>query len=373
MSRILLVGGAGYVGSVLAEELLERGYVVKILDRLYYGEDGLRDIRDRVELVVGDMRIVGPEMLEGVDALINVGGLSNDPTAEYNPHANYEMNTLAARKLAEFCKAQGVQRYIFASSCSIYDQGVGNDHNDHKDVLQDETSEVNPRATYSRSKHEAELYLLKIADGAFCPVILRTGTVYGFSPRMRYDLVVNTFVKDALSKGVLTLHYGGEMWRPLVDIRDVARAYIACLEADEDKVRGEIFNVSFQNVRISELALRVREALRQVGLQVDVRPDYSYKGVRSYRVSAQKIERVLGVHPKVTVEESVVDMVEKIRRYGYTDFDNPKYYNIRWMRLLEEAHKVIRVTGSVFEVPVTGQAEVGKVVTWRAARAGRGE
>ncbi len=346
MSKILLVGGAGYVGAVLAEELLERGYAVKVLDRLYYGQDGLRDIRDRVELIVGDMRTAGPEVLEGVDAVINIGGLSNDPTAEYNPRANYEMNTVATRTLAAFCKQQGVRRYLFASSCSIYDRGVGDDR---KDMLQDESAEVTPRAAYSRSKYEAERALLEMADRDFCPVILRKGTIYGFSPRMRYDLVVNTFVKDALSKGVLTLHYGGEMWRPLVDVRDAARAYIACLEAEEEKVRGQIFNVSFQNVRISELALRVREALRQEGVQVDIRPDYGYKGVRSYRVSALKIERTLGVRPQVTIEESVVDMVDKVRRYGYTDFDNPKYYNIRWMRLLEEAQQVIQVTGSVFE------------------------
>ncbi len=365
MNKILLVGGAGYVGSVLAAELLERGYAVKILDRLYYGEDGLKDILDRVELVVGDMRIVGPELLEGVDGVINVGGLSNDPTAEYNPQANYEMNTVSTQKLAEFCKEQGVRRYIFASTCSIYDRGVGDDE---KDMLQDESSEVNPRAAYARSKYEAERYLLEMADDDFCPVILRKGTIYGFSPRMRYDLVVNTFVKDALSKGVLTLHYGGEMWRPLVDIRDVARAYIACLEAEEHKVRGEIFDVSFQNVRISELSLRVREALRDVGIQMDVRPDYGYKGVRSYRVSAEKIERVLGIHPKVTIEESVVDMVEKIRENGCTDFDNPKYYNIRWMRLLEEAHHIIQVTGSVFEV----QSYVSPLPSSLASQGGEG-
>ncbi|MGQ9524886.1 MAG: NAD-dependent epimerase/dehydratase family protein [Armatimonadota bacterium] len=345
MSRVLLVGGAGYVGAVVAEELLERGYAVRILDRLYFGEGGLRDIRDRVELVVGDMRSVGPEVFEGVDALINVGGLSNDPTAEYNPRANREMNTEASIRLAEACKNHGVRRYLFASSCSIYDRGVGDDE---KDILQDETSDVTPRAAYSRSKYDAERALLTMADEEFCPVILRKATVYGFSPRMRYDLVVNTFVKDALSKGVLTLHYGGEMWRPLVDVRDAARAYIACLEADEEKVRGQIFNVSFQNVRISELALRVREALRDAGVNVDIRPDYGYKGVRSYRVSAKKLHNTLGMYPKVTVEESVVDMVEKIRAYGYTDFDNPRYYNISWMRILEEAQKLISTTGAVF-------------------------
>jgi nucleoside-diphosphate-sugar epimerase len=346
MNKILLVGGAGYVGSVLSEELLERGYAVKILDRMYYGDFGLRDIRDRVELVVGDMRNVGQEVLKDVSAVINVGGLSNDPTAEYNPQANHEMNTMASKKLAEFCKKQGVRRYLFASSCSIYDQGVGDEL---KDILQDENSPVNPRAAYSRSKYEAERYLLKMADDDFCPVILRKGTIYGFSPRMRYDLVVNTFVKDALTKGVLTLNYGGEMWRPLVDIRDVARAYITCLEADEKKVHGEIFNVSFLNVRISEVALRVQDALRQIGIQVEIRPDYGYRDVRSYRVSALKVKQTLNLQAKVTIEESAVKMVEKIRQYNYADFDNPRFYNIRWMRLLEEANNIVQITGSVFE------------------------
>jgi nucleoside-diphosphate-sugar epimerase len=346
MPKILLVGGAGYVGSVLAYELLQRGYAVKILDRLYFGDDGLRDVRDRVELVVGDMRTVDSTVLKDVDSVVNIGGLSNDPTAEYNPQANHEMNTLATKKLADLCVAHGVRRYVFASSCSIYDRGVGNES---ADVLLDETSEVYPRAAYSSSKREAEKLLLAMVSNDFCPVILRKGTVYGFSPRMRYDLVVNTFVKSALATGKLTLHYGGEMWRPLVDVRDVARAYIACLEAPEEKVKGEMFNVSFHNIRISELALRVRAALRETGHECEIVPDYGYSGVRSYRVSAAKIQRVLNFQPKVTIEESVKDLVKQIQKYGYTDFDNPKYYNIRWMRLLEEAHKVISITGSVFE------------------------
>ncbi len=361
MSKILLVGGAGYVGSVLADELLVRGYAVKVLDRLYYGEEGLRDTRDRIELVVGDMRSIGPDIFRGVDAVINVGGLSNDPTAEYNPQANHEMNTVATQEQALLCKQQGVRRYVFASSASIYDRGVTSEQ---RDVLQDESAEVNPRAAYSGSKFAAERHLLEMADDDFCPVILRKGTIFGFSPRMRFDLVVNTFLKDALSKGTVTLHYGGEMWRPLVDIRDVARAYIACLEADEDKVRGQIFNVSFQNIRISELALRMREALRPLGVQVDIQPDYGYKGVRSYRISGQKIERVLGVRPTVTIEESVKDMVEKIRLHGYTDFDNPRYYNIRWMRLLEEAQRVIQVTGSVLDAPARLPVDGLRMTDW---------
>ena len=346
MQKVLLVGGAGYIGSVLASELLERGYAVRILDRLYFGDSGLRDIRDRVELVVGDMRVLDAAVLRDVDCVVNVGGLSNDPTAEYNPKANYEMNALATKELADLCVANGVRRYVLASSCSIYDRGVGNES---ADVLLDESSEVNPRAAYSSSKREAEKLLLEMVSDAFCPVILRKGTVYGFSPRMRYDLVVNTFVKSALLTGKMMLHYGGEMWRPLVDVRDVARAYIASLEAPEENVKGEIFNVSFHNVRISELALRVRAALREINCDAEIVPDYGYRGVRSYRVSSAKIQRVLDFKPKVTIEESVKDMVKQIQKYGYTDYDNPRYYNIRWMRLLEEAHKVISITGSVFE------------------------
>src|SRR3989304_1069983 len=170
MPKVLLVGGAGYIGSVLAHELLERGYAVRILDRLYFGDDGLRDIRDRVEIVVGDMRTVGAEVFQDVARVINIGGLSNDPTAEYNPRANIEMNTLATKKLADLCVASGVRRYIFASSCSIYDRGLSNDS---ADVLLDETAEVHPRAAYSSSKREAEKLLLGMARADFCPVILR--------------------------------------------------------------------------------------------------------------------------------------------------------------------------------------------------------
>jgi nucleoside-diphosphate-sugar epimerase len=345
LKKILLVGGAGYVGAVLTRELLDRGYAVKILDRLYYGDDGLREVRDRVELIAGDMRAVQDALFEDVEAVVNVGGLSNDPTAEFHPRANHEMNTVASVKLAEMARQHGVRRYVFASSCSIYDRGVGEDA---RDVLQDEESEVAPRAAYSSSKYEAERLLLGMSGDNFCPVILRKGTIYGFSPRMRYDLVVNTFVRDALAKGTITIHYGGEMWRPLVDVRDAARAYITCLEADEVLVRDQIFNLVYVNIRISELALRVREALCEVGVKAEIQADYAYKGVRSYRVSGAKLGRVLGYRPAVTIEEAVKNLVENIRAYGYTDFDNPKYYNIRWMKLLTEADQIIKVTGSVF-------------------------
>ena len=343
--KILLIGGAGYVGSVLTEELLERGYSVKIFDRFYFGESGLRRFRDRVEIVRGDMRTMPPAVLDDVGAAVNLGGLSNDPTAEYNPKANYEMNTLATKLSAELCKAAGVKRYILASSCSLYDVGV---KEEEKDIVIDETTPVAPKAAYSSSKYEAERILLGLKDKSFSPVILRKGTIYGFSWRMRFDLVINTFVKDGLTKGFITPYFGGEMWRPLVDIRDVAKAYIACIEADDAAVSGEIFNVVYRNFRISEVALRVRSALRTAGVEADVRPDYRYKGVRSYRVSGEKIKERLGIAPELSIEDSVTDMVERIRSQEALNYDDPIYYNIDWMKTLEKADEIIRITGRIF-------------------------
>ncbi len=346
--KILVVGGAGYVGSILVRELLEKGYAVKVVDRLFFGDQGIREVKDRIELIVEDIRNIDPHILEDIQGIINISGLSNDPTAEYNPKANFEMNTLAAERLAKLAKEQGIKRHIFASSCSVYYVPIGVDA---EDVILTEDDVVDPKAAYSKSKFEAEKLLLELADDQFCPVILRKGTIYGFSPRMRYDLVVNTFLKSALSRGILNLHYGGEMWRPLIDIHDVANVYILALESPEDKVRGQIFNVVSKNYRISELALKVYQILNDHGKEVKIKSDYRYKGIRSYRVSTDKAETVLGFKPKITLAESILNMLEQIEVYGYTDFDHPRYYNIVWMKLLEEIHEIVKDTDTIFDVP----------------------
>jgi nucleoside-diphosphate-sugar epimerase len=166
---------------------------------------------------------------------------------------------------------------------------------------------------------------------------------------MRYDLVVNTFVRDALTRGRLTLNHGGEMWRPLVDVRDAAQAYVLLAEADEELVRGQIFNLSYQNLRISELALRVREAFREHGIAVDLRPDYQQGGVRNYRVSSEKIARVLNFRPKISIEEAVGDIVQHVRTGGRPDFENPRHYNIRWLQRLEDTWRASGKPGSVLD------------------------
>ncbi len=345
---VLVVGGAGYLGCVLAKELIARGYAVTIFDRLFFDETGLRNVRDRVKVFAGDMRAMDPKVLDGVSAIINLGGLSNDPTAEYNPDANYQMNTHATETVARMAKQHGIQRYIFASSCSIYDFGVTDQE---RDTLLTEESPVDPRAAYSRSKFEGEKALFALADDNFCPIALRMGTLWGFSPRMRYDLVVNTFVKDALSKGAMNLHYGGQMWRPMCEVRDAARAYVALLEADRTLVDTQIFNLVYENLRISELALRVRAALAEKGVKVEINANFGYTGVRNYRVSGKKLFSVLNFKPVISIEESVKYMYDQIMAYGYTNFDSDYYYNIRWMKFLEQAQNIIAVTNTIFDQP----------------------
>jgi nucleoside-diphosphate-sugar epimerase len=348
MNKVLLVGGAGYVGCVLVDALLTKGYNVKVVDRLFFGREPLEPLADRIELLVEDMRDIDESDMEDCGAVINVGGLSNDPTAEFYPKANVELNTIASIHLAEMAKRAGVARYVFASSCSVYDRGVGEET---RDVLLDETSPVEPRGAYAISKLDAERGILPLADADFAPVAFRKGTIYGFSPRMRYDLVVNAFVKDALSKGVLTLHYGGEMWRPLIDVNEVVRGYLMALECEADAISGQVFNLSGGNHRISELALRTQRALADQGIKVELSVDYSYRLLRTYRVSTDKIAERLGFHPKISVEESIERMVTEIRAHGFTDFSHPRYYNIEWMKLLEEAVGVVSTKGYVLSKP----------------------
>ena len=247
--RILVAGGAGYIGSVLVPSLVKRGYQVRVLDRLYFGDDSLAPVRYDIELIVADVRDIPSSAFDGVDGVINLSGLSNDPTAEFNPEANWQMNAIATEVLGRECVSRGIERYVFASSCSLYDGLPPGMHS--------EDAPVKPRAAYATSKRYGEERLLELVDEGLCPVILRNGTVYGWSPRMRFDLVVNTFVKDALLGGALRLHGGGWMWRPFVDIRDCVDAMIACYEAPSHKVRGEIFNVVHSNYQIRELAMIV--------------------------------------------------------------------------------------------------------------------
>jgi len=336
---VLVTGGAGYIGCVLVDRLLGRGYGVRVLDRMYWGEEPLAGVRDRVELVVADVRQMPADALEGVDAVIHLAGLSNDPTAEYDPEANWQMNALATEALGLACVAAGVERLVFASSCSLYDGLPPGMH--HED------SELEPRGAYATSKRYAEKRLLELVDRGLCPAILRNGTVYGHSPRMRFDLVVNTFVKDALLHERLDLHGGGWMWRPLVDVKDVADAMIAVMEAPSEAVRGEIFNVLHSNYQIRELAMLVAGSVQLLGREVALCEQPLPPRTRSYECSNAKLAGTLGFNPTHSVVEAVSDLLGRIDLADRSKLSDPRYYNIRWLELLSEVGPRIERFGSV--------------------------
>ena len=341
MKKILITGGAGYIGAVLTGMLVERGYDVRVIDRLYWGSGPLDRWKEHVEIIKGDVRSMSDDVLNGIDGVVHLAGLSNDPTAEYNPAANWEMNTAATRALAEACKRKGVERLTFGSSCSLYD-GLPTGQ------VYDEESELRPRGAYATSKKAAEEALIELTDDSFRPTILRQGTVYGYSPRMRFDLVVNTFVKDALSKGHLSLHGGGWMWRPLVDVTDVSRAHIHCLEAPLDKVGGQVFNVFHDNYQIRELAMLVAGSAQMRKFSVELKEAPLPEITRDYKCSNARFRQQAGFEPQVSVLESIETMLQWIEQDGRIDFSHPRYYNIAWMTLLEEASANLSGFPSVF-------------------------
>ena len=337
--KVLVTGGCGYIGSVLVPMLLKRGYEVRVFDKLYFGDESLVNVRDRIELIPGDIRKLNPSVLEGIDSVIHLGSLSNDPTADLSPSANRSINYEGTIKLARACKSYGISRFTFASTCSVY--GF------HLDSLADESSPTNPQSSYTKSKLDAEIELQKMADDKFCPVIVRQATVFGLSPRMRWDIVVNAFVMHAFKTGRLDVWFGGEAWRPIVHVKDAAEAHIRCLEAELTKVRGQILNLVYENYRILELANQVRETLAEIGIDVEVEVNYDQVDNRSYKVSGERITKLLGFAPSVSVQDSVKEIAEVLQEGKYRDFDHPIYYNMRWMKLLIEIEARLKKTGRV--------------------------
>lgn len=332
---ILVTGGAGYIGSVLTSKLLENGYKVRIYDRFFWGRSHLPKHRN-LETITGDIRNFDPKNLFAVDAIIHLAALSNDPTAEFNPRANLEINYLATKKLAFLAKSAKIKKFVYASSCSVYYSTIKKSQT----ILHKEENKISPKAAYSYSKWMSEKALLSMQSKDFSPIILRAGTVYGFSPRMRYDLVVNTMTKDALAKKTIIVVAGGLQWRPIIDIDDLCEAYLLMLKTDEKIIGGQIFNVVFDNFKVRDIAYQVKEAL-------DGNPKVKIEAIlntlkdRSYRVSPAKIEKMLKFKPKKSPKDSIKKMVRLIKKHKYHNFDHPKYYNINWILTLAEINPEI--------------------------------
>jgi len=340
--HILVTGGAGYIGSVLVPKLLEHGHEVRVLDRMFWGLPHYAG-QPGVELVNADVRRMPEGVLDGIDAVDHLAGFSNDPTAEYSPDANWQMNAVATETIARLCHAAGVRRFVFGSSCSLYDGA------EDTETLLDEQAALAPRGAYATSKRYSEEALLSQEDGRFEPVVLRQATVYGLSPRMRFDLVVNAFVKDALIRQRLILHGGGLMWRPLIAVNDLADAHIACLEAPPELVAGETFNAVGENHQVRELAEVVAAELVKLGKPVALEPGPLPKLVRDYRCSGEKLQKRLDLAFKTTPTIAVEALVAEYGRVPIEQLGHPRFYNIAWMELLERARPAFAAMDNIFE------------------------
>jgi nucleoside-diphosphate-sugar epimerase len=272
--------------------------------------------------------------------VVHLAGVSNEPTAEFNPESSLDVSIRGTEAVIKGCKEVGVPRLVYASSCSVYYTETP------VDTIWDEETEVDPRAAYSKGKREAELRLMEAADKNFCPVMLRKGTVHGMSPRMRYDLVVNTFSKDAYQKGRLTIHAGGRMWRPLLDLEDACKAYIASLDAPAEKVGGQIFNVLSGNFRVLDIAKAVQRAVQSIaGKHVEL--DIQEVGVpRSYRVANDKFDNTFDITLGRPIEDAVKDIWLALEEGS--DPSDPIHYNMAWMELLCRMEEHLKLIGSVF-------------------------
>jgi nucleoside-diphosphate-sugar epimerase len=310
MKKILVAGGAGYIGSRFCNELAN-DYDITVVDLFWFG-DYLSENITRIKKDLAEIRV---EDLNGFDAMIFLGGLSNDPMAQFRPDLNFNGNCSIPTYLAYICKQAGIKRFICASSCSVYG------FTDNQTLT--ETDFVKPAYAYGISKLQCENGLMILEDDNFKPIMFRKGTVGGFSPRMRYDLVVNTMIMSGLSKGKITVN-SANLWRPLIDIRDVIQGYRLALESDLS-ISG-VFNLSGFNYTIGELGNIVASELTARGYHVDLEilhnPD-----IRNYKVSTEKIQSLLGYQPRYTPNDTIKEIFEKIDFSNY-DFCAPEFYNI---------------------------------------------
>ncbi len=326
MSRVLVTGGAGYIGSVLVPLLVSDGHNVTILEKFYFGKQTLGNLLEKKTIDVWEMDIRNFEKsgrnLKGFDAIIHLAALSNDPSCELSPGLTEDVNVDGSYQLFRIAKRDGVKRVVFSSSCSVYGFGEGK-------ILTEE-SPMNPVSIYAGSKIKAEEYLFSLKDESFQPTILRFATVFGLSPRMRFDLAINLMTMNGVTKNKIFIMGGGKQWRPFIHVRDVARIFSQTIREPINKVGGKIFNVGCdeQNYQIANLAKMVAGQLKNVELELT--PDDADK--RTYRVSFERVRNELKFIPKYDAKFAIVEISKALKDGTISDINDDKYYNIRTLK-----------------------------------------
>lgn len=318
--KILVAGGAGYIGSVLTPMLVEHGYDASVVDLLWFGNQ----LPEGVRVTQKDLFSLGAKDLEGCGQVIFLAGLSNDPMAEFSPAMNFVQNGALPTYLAFEAKRAGVRRFVYASSCSVYGYTVNQ--------LYDEDSPVTCGYPYGISKLAGERGVLQLQDDSFSVIALRQGTVNGYSPRMRFDLIINTMFKSAMSSSRITVN-NPSIWRPLIDVRDTSAAFLRAVQADY-AISG-VFNVAYDNFTVGQVADLVKDEVeeltgKKVAVEIKNVQDY-----RNYKVSCDRARTLLGFSPKFSVNHTVRELHRHAAEYG--DFQQDRFYNIEVFKKLEQA------------------------------------
>ncbi|MFA5392889.1 MAG: NAD-dependent epimerase/dehydratase family protein [Candidatus Ratteibacteria bacterium] len=330
IKTILVTGGAGYVGSVLVPVLLKQGYKVKVIDLYIYGEHVLDSVKDNrnLEQIKGDIRNQNllKEVVAGCDAVIHLACISNDPSVELDPFLSQSINYDAFGPLVQISKDAGIQRFILASSGSVY--GISGD----ADVTEDHP--LVPVSLYNKYKAMCEPVLLESSSSNFVPVIIRPATICGCSPRQRLDLTVNILTNHAVNSGCITV-FGGSQMRPNLHMRDMVDLYAKLLEFPDFMIAGKVYNVVCQNYTVAETAEIVRNVVAEEmpekeDIEIVTTPS---DDIRSYHISGKKIERELGFTPRCTVEDGARDLIKAFRNGKLPDsLTDIRYYNIKMMK-----------------------------------------
>ena len=324
---MLVTGHDGYIGGVLVPFLRERGHLVTGLDTFFFEHCDMSPPPAADAVIRKDIRRVGPGDLEGFDALVHLAGLSNDPMGDLNPACTHDINAAATLTLGRAAKAAGVPRILFASSCSIYGAASPSD------VL-DESAAFNPVTPYGESKVRSEAILKGLADASFSPVYLRNATAYGASPKLRADLMVNNLVGYAYLQGEVLIKSDGSPWRPLVHVEDIARAFLAALEAPREAVHDEAFNIgrSAENYQVRGVAEHVERLVpgSRIAYAEGGGPD-----TRCYRVDFSKAEaRLPGFAPRWTVPDGIAELLAAYRaaRLTLADFEGSRFVRLKTLK-----------------------------------------